>query len=686
MKDVKQLTEIEAKAELKRLAADIRRHDELYYNKAAPDVSDADYDQLRQRNLAIEARFPHLVRPDSPSNQVGFSPSDTFKKVTHSAPMLSLDNAFDRNDLENFESKISRFLNLDPPFTFVAEPKIDGLAVTLRYEKRKLVLGATRGDGAVGENVTANLATIKDIPKTLADSAPDVLEVRGEVYMTKSDFKKLNAAQEKAGDEGFVNPRNAAAGSLRQFDPAITATRTLHFFAYSTGEVSSSFKLTHQSMMIEDLKKFGFKTNTLVKKVSRLDEMMSYYQNIAQKRDQLDYEIDGVVYKLDDIALQNRLGFVSRAPRWAIAHKFAAEKAKTKINDITIQVGRTGALTPVAELEPVFVGGAMISRATLHNEDEILRKDVRVGDTIILQRAGDVIPQVVEVIQSERPKNSKPYIFPAHCPVCNSIAVREEDEAVTRCTGGLVCPAQAVERLKHFVSRDAFDIEGLGQKTVEEFFADGILKTPADIFKLSQHRKDIETRDGWGKQSLDNLFNAIEAKRTISLDRFIYALGIRRIGSANARLLALNYETLDHLMEEMIKAHDPESAAYQHLTTIDGIGSQVAVDLIGFFYEKHNQDLLKALKAGIDILPAAAPVANSVISGKTVVFTGSLEKMSRAEAKAKAESLGAKVAGSVSAKTDYVVAGSDAGSKLKTAKELGVKVLSEDEWLTLLSN
>jgi DNA ligase (NAD+) len=693
---VEDLSEEQAAAELERLSGEISRHDKLYYASDNPEVSDADYDALRRRNEAIEVRFPELVRPDSPSGRVGAAPSEQFTKVTHAVPMLSLGNAFSAEDVSEFVERVQRFFKQGEANSacFVAEPKIDGLSISLRYEKGELVLAATRGDGAEGENVTANIRTIRDIPQRFkGEAVPDVFEVRGEIFMTHAEFARLNAAQEAAGKQTYVNPRNTAAGSLRQLDASITASRKLQFFAYAWGEVSALPAET-QIGVIEAMGAWGFPINPLTRLCASVDEMLKAHEEIEAARASLGYDIDGVVYKVDQLDLQERLGFVSRAPRWAIAHKFPAEKATTILKDIEIQVGRTGSLTPVAKLEPVTVGGVVVSNATLHNEDEIARKDVRIGDTVIVQRAGDVIPQVVSVVLEKRPEGTKPFEALTQCPACGSHAVREinpttgKEDAARRCTGGLICPAQAVERLKHFVSRNAYDIEGLGAKQVEAFYEEGRVMKPADIFTLEARNartdKPLEEKEGWGEQSVANLFDAINARRSISLDRFIYALGIRHVGETTARLLAKNYGTIEFLRSVMIAAVDHDSIEYAELNNIDGIGQVVADALIEFFAEAHNADLLNALLEQVTPVEFVVEEADSPVTGKTVVFTGSLERLSRTEAKVMAERYGAKVAGSVSAKTDYVVAGEAAGSKLKKAEALGVSVLSEDEWLELV--
>jgi DNA ligase (NAD+) len=682
------LSETQAKKELARLAAEIARHDRLYHQKDAPEISDAAYDELVKRNRAIEARFPELKRLDSPSLRVGAAPATGFAKVTHRRPMLSLDNAFAEEEVRDFIGRIRRFLKLpaDEPIEMMAEPKIDGLSATLTYEDGKFVQGATRGDGAVGEDITRNLATIDDLPKTLAGrKPPKLIEVRGEVYMRHREFAKLNKSREAEGESVFANPRNAAAGSVRQLDPAITASRPLHFFAYSEGESEPPAHWHTQKDFLEQLEGWGFAVNPLARLCRDEAELFHFYRKIGEDRAKLDYDIDGVVYKANRRDWQERLGYVGRAPRWAVAHKFPAERAVTQLKEIRIQVGRTGALTPVAELEPITVGGVVVSRATLHNEDEIQRKDIREGDWVVVQRAGDVIPQIVEVVAKRRPHGAKPFKFPDRCPVCGSHAVREEGEAVRRCTGGLICPAQMVERLRHFVGRGAADIEGLGEKHIQAFFEDKLLRTPADIFRLHRHRNALVEREGWGEQSARKLFDAIEARRRLPLDRFIYALGIPQVGEQTAKLLARHYESFENWREAMIAAQKPESAAYQDLDAIEGIGPSVAADILAFFAEPHNREALAALAREIEIPDYRAPRAgSSPVAGKTIVFTGTLETMGRSEAKAKAEQLGAKVAGSVSKKTDYVVVGADAGSKAKVAAELGVKQLTEQEWLKLI--
>ncbi len=680
---VEDMFDLDAAVELKNLAREITKHDRAYHRDDAPEISDADYDALRRRNDAIEALFPNLVRKDSPSKKVGAAPAAGFEKITHAKPMLSLGNAFSEDDVGEFLTKIRRFLNLSDAgvVEVVAEPKIDGVSVSLRYEGGEFVQGATRGDGATGENITENLRTVGDIPKRISgDDVPDVLEVRGEVYMARKDFAALNERQQAQGGKVFANPRNAAAGSLRQLDTAVTAQRPLSMFAYAWGDVSARPAAT-QWGFLERLNGWGFQTNPHAQICRSLDEILAHYAYIESKRAGLPYDIDGIVYKVDRVDLQERLGFVSRAPRWAIAHKFSAEKAETRLVEITVQVGRTGVLTPVANLEPVTVGGVVVSRATLHNEDYITEKDIRVGDTVVIQRAGDVIPQVVEVVKHE--PGSEVYEFKKACPECGSEAVRLEGEAAWRCTGGLVCKAQVVERLKHFVSRNAFDIEGLGGKHVEAFREAGLINTVADIFDLPKHVDEIAKMEGWGEQSVENLVKAINERRTVPLERFIYALGIPQVGQATARLLAKQYVSLEGWRKAMTQAADTESEAYADLTNIDGIGQAMAADILAFFAQAHNLEVLDALGKPKEF--EAPDETSSPIAGKTVVFTGTLETMSRGEVKAKAESLGAKVAGSVSKKTDYVVEGADAGSKARKARELGLDVVSEEEWLELIS-
>ncbi|MBX3518170.1 MAG: NAD-dependent DNA ligase LigA [Rhodospirillales bacterium] len=685
---VEGLSEADAALELEALAAEIAHHDKAYYQDAAPLISDAEYDALFRRNALIEQRFPALMRPDSPSRRVGAPPAPAFAKVRHAQPMLSLNNAFSEAELAEFVAGVRRFLTkevsaeADEALEIMAEPKIDGLSVSLRYEGGRLVRGATRGDGTTGEDVSANLQTIADIPKLLP-AAPEVIEVRGEVYMSIADFEALNGRQQAQGAKVFANPRNAAAGSLRQLDPAVTAERPLRFFAYAWGEVSAEIAATHAAFL-EALDRFGFVVNPLRSLCRSVEEMLDYYRTMAERRRQLAYEIDGIVFKVNRLDWQDLLGFVSRAPRWAIAHKFPAERATTVLRAIRIQVGRTGVLTPVAELDPVAVAGVMVSRATLHNEDEIRRKDIREGDTVVIQRAGDVIPQVVAVVAEKRPPSAPPFAFPDTCPECGSRAERVADEAARRCTGGLICPAQAVERLKHFVSRDAFDIEGLGDKHIAAFWADGLLRQPADIFALPARIDEIRARDGWGDRSAERLMAAIAARRAIALERFIFALGIPQVGQATAKLLARRYRTLAAWRSAMEQACEPTSQAYADLIAIEQIGPAVAADITGFFAEPHNREALDALAGAVTVEDAAVlPARPSAVAGKSVVFTGTLRTLKRKEAEAQAEALGAIVVQSVSKKTDLVIAGENAGSKADKAKKLGLTVLSEEEWLQL---
>ncbi len=769
------LSEDQARAELARLASEIARHDALYHAADSPELSDADYDALRRRNEAIEVRFPALVRDDSPSKRVGAAPIEAFGKIRHDVPMLSLGNAFDDAEVTDFVARVRRFLNLDAdaPIAITAEPKIDGLSISVRYERGKFVRAATRGDGAEGEDVSANIRTIRQVPHVLVgDAVPDVIDVRGEIYLGHDDFRALNAAQAKAGDKTFANPRNAAAGSLRQLDSRITASRPLRFFAYTWGHASSLPAAT-QMGVVAAFRAWGLPTNPLMQSCASPEALLAFYRDIGQKRASLGYDIDGVVYKVDRLDWQARLGFVSRSPRWAIAHKFPAERATTILQAIEIQLGRTGALTPVAKLQPVTVGGVVVSNATLHNEDEIARKDIRVGDTVVVQRAGDVIPQVVEVLADKRPADAVPFVFPQVCPACGSAAVRGDDDAedtdaVRRCTGGLVCPAQAKERLRHFVSRNAFDIEGLGEERIFELYDDGRILRPADIFTLAERDKKtlkrLKDKDGFGERSVEKLFAAIEARRPIALERFLFALGIRHIGETTARDLAklfgtfdalrtaianatserpgphyrrlvnlkgLGPKTADALMQHAARAgadlfgpstfsamiaglkgvrgtaaetlsrsfasvdefvavaakaaRETPGEGYRDFAAMNGIGEVAADALIDFFAEPHNTEAVDDLLPQIAIQPyVRQAIVASAVTGKTVVFTGSLTKLSRTEAKAQAERLGAKVSGSVSKKTDYVVAGDDAGSKLDKARELGVTVLSEDAWIAMI--
>ena len=691
MREINLLSKEEAATELESIAAEMAKADIAYYQNDNPYLTDAEYDALKKRNQEIEARFPELVRPDSPSQKVGAPLKSGFGKIPHRFPMLSLGDIFTIEEVDDFVMSVKRFLNTSENIDFMAEPKIDGLSFSARYENRRFVQGATRGDGRTGEDITANLKTIKQLPQLLPDSAPDILEIRGEVYMAKSDFFALNEKYEAEGKKTFANPRNAAAGSLRQLDSKITAERNLSLFAYTWGEVSERC-WDSQTEFFDRLKEWGFPTNPLNKLCHSLQEIDDNFARLMQIRAELPYDIDGIVYKVDSIALQERLGFLTRTPRWAIAHKFPAEQAVTQIENIRIQVGRTGALTPVADLKPVNVGGVIVSHATLHNEDEIKRKDIRIGDTVIIQRAGDVIPQVVQVLTEKRPTDSQEFDFPHTCPQCGAHAIREEDEAVRRCTGGLTCPAQAIERLIHFVSREAFNIEGLGDKIIDDFYHEGILHSPADIFTLEKRNGDgdlfshqsnsalhLESRDGWGKKSVEKLFAAIRARQKINLPRFIYALGIRQVGTATSRIIAQNYGSFESFMTDM------QNKETTKLVAIDGIGGAMAKDIVEFFQEEHNLETIHNLLALVTVEDYIDTTNyNSPIAGKTIVFTGTLERMARAEAKAQAQALGAKVAGSVSKNTDYLIMGADAGSKATKAKELGVTILTEDEYLDLI--
>lgn len=726
------LTEEQARLELARLAQEIAQHNLHYHQHNKPIISDAQFDSLVTRNKQIEENFPHLIREDSPSKNIGYKPQDSFSKVTHSLPMGSLSNGFNKEDIDDFINRISKFLgNYDEKLTFLCEPKIDGLSFCAKYIDGKFAGASTRGDGFVGEDITANIAVLKNFPHLLdKNMVPHIFEIRGEVYMSHDDFAELNRNAQLEGDHIFANPRNAAAGSLRQLDPNITARRNLRYFVYSLGYVSSEFASTQQELG-DKLIALGFIVNENRQLCNSVEELMSYYDKIYSLRPKLHYDIDGLVYKINRLDLQARLGEVNRRPRWAIAHKFPAAQAKTILNEITIQVGRTGALTPVAELEPINIGGVMVARASLHNEDEIIRKDIRIGDLVLVQRAGDVIPQIIGVDLSARKENSTPYIFPTNCPECGSNAIRENDEAVRRCVAGFYCPAQAKEALKHFVSKDAFDIEGLGDKQIEAFWNDGIIRQPSDIFYLEEKDKQNQlyyfplltttslllanleplhiarrslyyliweivldsftsfagsfaTREGWGKKSADNLFAAINKRRSISLERFIFALGVRHIGQNTSKLLAKNYNNIDNFLTKMQAAVDKNSEEYNLLLSIDGIGEKLANSLVDFLAEEHNLTAVKELTSILNIEDSKIIANNSPITGKTIVFTGSLLKMTRQEAKVRAETLGAKVAGSVSKLTDYVVAGEDAGSKLNKAQNLGVKIINEDEWLKLI--
>jgi DNA ligase (NAD+) len=691
MKSIDDLSPAEAAAALERLAGELAEHDRRYFQDDAPQVSDGEYDALKRRNAAIEARFPDLIREDSPSRKIGAARALAFSPVSHGVPMLSLDNAFSDSDAAEFDAKVRRFLRLgDEPVAYTAEPKIDGLSASIRYEKGVLVQGATRGDGQTGEDVTANLETLADIPRRLAGSGwPEIIEVRGEVYLGHEDFAALNAAAEAAGTRTYANPRNAAAGSLRQIDAAITAQRPLRFFAYAWGLLSAPFAAS-QWEALEALKDWGFKVTPQAARVAGVEGLLTAYSEMERQRPHLGFDIDGVVYKVDRLDWQGRLGFVSRSPRWAVARKFPAEQARTVLEAIDIQVGRTGAVTPVGRLTPVTVGGVVVVNATLHNADEIARKDLRLGDTVIVQRAGDVIPQIVGVVMEERPAAAIPYEFPTHCPCPLKTPLARETTAsgaetvVRRCTGELACPFQRIEHLKHFVSRRAFDIEGLGEKQLTAFYEEGLIREPADIFRLGKNEAQLAVlreRDGYGETSVANLAASIEARRAISLERFINALGIRHVGESTAVVLARGYGDAAGFLAAMDKVAAGDGEAIAELDALDQVGAAVIGACAAFFAEAHNRRMVEALVAELTIAPAARPATDSPVAGKTVVFTGALERMTRDEAKAQAESLGAKVSSSVSRKTDIVVAGPGAGSKLKTAAELGIEVLTEDEWL-----
>jgi len=672
------LTEAEAANRLMRLAKEIARHDQLYHDQDAPEISDAEYDALVRENRELEARFPQLVRADSPSKRLGAAPTTGLAKVTHAKPMLSLDNAFSDEEVYEFVARVRRFLNLPPdePIAMTAEPKIDGLSCSLRYERGQLVLGATRGDGTTGEDVTANVRTIRDIPQSIADG-PELLEVRGEVYMSKADFEALNERQEASGGKIFANPRNAAAGSLRQKDPSVTAARPLRFLAHGWGEVSEPLA-TMQLLAMKKLEALGFPVSSLLKRCETVEEALDHYRAIEKERADLPYDIDGVVYKVGRLDWQERLGQVGRAPRWGLAHKFPAEKAETTLEAIDIQVGRTGKLTPVGRLKPVGVGGVIVQNVTLHNRDEIARLGLRIGDRVRIQRAGDVIPQVVENLTRNEPR--EPYVFPDHCPECQSEAVAEEGEVDVRCTGGLICPAQRFERLRHFVSRGALDIEGLGEKSIAEFIELGWLHSPADIFRLHYRRAELLGREGWKEKSVDNLLAAIEAKREPDGPRFLFGLGIRHIGIVTARDLLKCFRTIEELRRAALS-----DGGELELASVQGVGPVVAEALHDFFHEPHNQEVLDDLLSEVTPQPFVSDARATEWTGKTIVFTGSLETMSRDEAKAQAERLGARAAGSVSAKTDLVVAGPGAGSKLKKAEDLGIRVVNEAEWAKMVA-
>ena len=677
-----ELTDTEAAAELARLASLIAQLNHSYHSLDAPEVTDAEFDALKRRNEAIERLFPRLVRPDTPSMRVGAPLDSGFAKHRHLVPMLSLDNVFDRVDFEGFIARARRFLGLrDEALPVVAEPKIDGLSISLTFEQGRFVRGTTRGDGTTGEDVTANLRTLRELPLRLRGEAPSLIEIRGEVFLSKQDFLALNAAQAAAGNRLFANPRNAAAGSLRQLDARVTASRPLSLFAYAQGQSSEPVATTHEGYL-KRLEAWGFLVNPLSAVLADAEAAERFQERLMLERSHLAYDIDGVVYKINDLALQTRLAFVGRAPRWAVAWKFPAEQATTRLEKIDIQVGRTGALTPVAWLEPVNVGGVVVTRATLHNKDEIARLDVREGDTVMLQRAGDVIPQILGIVdRPEIPRGDKEFVFPERCPVCGCKAMRPEGEVVVRCTGGLVCPAQTVERLIHFVSRNAFDIEGLGEKSIREFHEAGLIRTPAHIFRLKPEQ--LEGREGWKATSIGKLMHAIGERRTIPLSRFIFALGIRRIGETNARLLARHYGSYDNWRMQMQAATTVGSDERLALDSILGVGSAIADELATFFSERHNRDAVDDLRAVLKTVEDEAAPDSAALSGRTIVFTGSLATMTRPEAKAMAERMGARVTDTVSRKTDLVVLGADAGSKAKKAAELGIETMDEAGWRRL---
>ena len=680
--DVNKIDEKQAKEILDLLAKEIKFHDQQYHQKDNPQITDSQYDKLRKLNDAIEKKFPNLVRSDSPSKTVGYSIKKGFKKIKHSVAMLSLDNAFNNSDIYDFIDKVKRYLRITGDIEIWSEPKIDGLSASIRYEKGKMVYAVTRGDGQIGEDITENIKTISDIPHKLQGDFPDIIEIRGEVYMNKSDFIKLNQKHEKSGGKIFANPRNAAAGSLRLLDTNITANRSLKFFAYGWGFTNEDFAVT-MNMANQKLKKWGFITTPMSKKSNNAKSIIEHYEKINQQRSKIDFDIDGVVHKINDINLQERLGFVSRSPRWAIAQKFPAEQAITVLKEISIQVGRTGVLTPVANLEPINIGGVIVSRATLHNADEIKRLGVQNGDTVIVQRAGDVIPQIVSVIMDKRPKNSTEFVFPSLCPECNSPVIKQGKDVALRCSGGSYCPAQAIQSLIHFVSRNAFDIEGFGSKYIQQFYKDGIVKQFADIFKIKNHKEKILKKEGWAELSLNNLITEIDKKRTVSLERFIFALGIRQIGRETAKTLAKNYKTFDNFQKNIIQASDKEidNNSYKELVSIDGMGDIAVQDLINYFVD--NNEKISDLVLELDIQEYQINTTKSMISDKTIVFTGTLTKMKRDEAKTLAEKLGAKISSSISKKTDFLICGENAGSKAKKAKDLGVSILTEQEFINI---
>lgn len=687
---INELTESDAMQELASLAKDIAYHDFLYFNKAAPEISDYDYDQLVKRNKEIEQTFPHLKRIDSPSLRVGATPSPEFQKVRHSVPMLSLDNAFSFDDIVNFLNRANRFLNMpeDTEIPLIAEPKIDGLSASLIYQNGQLILGTTRGDGVEGENITANLRTVRGIPLRLQGvNIPENVEIRGEIYLAKSDFQKVNFEREKNNQQLFANPRNAAAGSLRQLDPKITASRPLKFFAYALNALSGLYLKTQEDVL-KQLEEFGFSVNPYHQYCKSLKDLKSYFRRMNEARNKLDYDIDGLVYKINDLSLQKRLGSVGKAPRHSIAHKFMAEQSETIVEDIQIQIGRTGVLTPVAHLKPVNVGGVMVARATLHNEQEILRKDIRIGDHVIIQRAGDVIPQIVKSLPHKRSEDSWGYAFPLECPSCGSQVVQKENQVAKKCPNGFNCKAQAIQRLSHFISRDAFDIDGLGERNIEKFYEAHLVTSPVDLFTLQKRDekslKPLHIQDGWGTQSVTNLFNAINARRRISFDRFIYALGIPQVGLLTARVLATFYVTPENFLFDAKKLGDHQTNSYQKLLNQDGFGKSILEEISDFFNDDENQNLFQQLASILTITPYDAPQSSGKLNGKIIVFTGSLKNMSRAEAKDIAERLGAKVGSAISKNTDLVVMGTESGSKLRTAQTLGIQVIDEAAWLSII--
>jgi len=687
---VEKLSSDQANEELERLYKQVQLHNRLYFQEDAPKISDSEYDALVKRIQKIESLFPKIKIAKNLMDKIGFEPSEKFEKASHLQPMLSLANAFSEKDISDFGSRIRKFLNLDKnsQLEIIAEPKIDGLSVCLRYKNGKLILGSTRGDGNNGENITKNILTLRNIPKCLKTSSPpNLIEIRGEVFMKKSDFLELNTAQELLEEKIFANPRNAAAGSLRQLDPSITAKRPLSFLAYGCGSMIPELAKSHWELL-SLMKSWGFEVSPYTKICKNNLEANSYFQEIMINRSSIPFDIDGVVYKVSKIDFQTRLGSVAKAPRWAIARKFPAEKAQTKLKKITIQVGRTGILTPVAELEPINIGGVLVSRATLHNDDEIKRKDIREGDQVLVQRAGDVIPQIISSIPEERSPNSTIFSFPSICPCPLKLPIeKKSDEVAIKCSGRSKCPFQQVERLKHFVSRHAFDIEGLGKKNINKLWSDGFIRTPADIFRLKKFRNKIKNLEGWGDLSFQNLENAIEEKRTVYFDRFIYSLGIPQIGESTAKLLAKNYKNLEYLVHAIKKCQDKESREFKDLSDINGIGPSIAGDITAFLLDRENVETIQDLVSELKIKHLSTEsIKNSLLKNKVIVFTGSLDSMSRSEAKEKAKLLGAKVTGSISSKTDYLIIGKETGTKEKKAKDLGVRLINESQWLKIVEN